>query len=161
MPDKKNEDQTPQKIIDENQKNLIRLPSIEKVSWDISEASLIWDEYKYRHDLIWKHLIRSTIAVIGLITVPYSKTLIPDNSFIVGASILAIGYMIFNTLVLHHEIELFEKIKERHRRRQNFYFRSHEKSKHIPSWSSILFYTYLIFLTLLVFIVSVNNLLHV
>jgi hypothetical protein len=28
-----------------------------------SEASPVWDEYKYRHDLIWRHLIRSTVAI--------------------------------------------------------------------------------------------------
>ena len=38
---------------------------------DTDEANLLWDEYKYRHDLIWRHLIRSTLALVALVTVRY------------------------------------------------------------------------------------------
>jgi len=64
----------------------------------LEEARLIWDEYKYRHDLIWKHLIRSTIAVIALLTVAYSTALRVDSQLVRVASILAIIYITSTSL---------------------------------------------------------------
>jgi hypothetical protein len=86
------------------------------------EASLLWDEYKYRHDLIWKHLIRSTIAVIALVTVPYSDSFEKNSLFIVSAAILAIGYTIFTAFVISAELKLLRPIKVLHRKRQQYYF---------------------------------------
>ena len=95
-----------------------------KISLD--EARLIWDEYKYRHDLIWKHLIRSTIAVIALLTVAYSTALNDVGPQLIrAASILAIIYIIFNYFVLNKELELLKNIKMLHRQRQNDLYKLH------------------------------------
>ena len=91
----------------------------------LEEAHLIWDEYKYRHDLIWKHLIRSTIAVIALLTVAYSTALKVDSQLVKVASILAILYIIFNFFVLNKELELLGNIKRLHRQRQRDLYKLH------------------------------------
>jgi len=91
----------------------------------LEEAHLIWDEYKYRHDLIWKHVIRSTIAVIALLTVSYSTALEADPQLIRVASLLAIFYIIFNFFVLNKELELLKNIKMLHRQRQNDLYKLH------------------------------------
>ena len=91
----------------------------------LEEARLIWDEYKYRHDLIWKHLIRSTIAVIALLTVAYSTALRVNEQLIQVASILAILYIIFNFFVLNKELELLKNIKILHRQRQRDLYKLH------------------------------------
>ncbi|WP_297692797.1 hypothetical protein [uncultured Eudoraea sp.] len=83
------------------------------------EGSLLWDEHKYRHDLIWKHLIRSTVAVIALVIVTYSKNLSIDKILILLASVLAIGYVIFTYVVIKKELVLFRNIELLHRKRQN------------------------------------------
>ena len=86
------------------------------------EANLVWDEYKYRHDLIWKHSIRSTVAVLALVTVPYSTAFATDALFVSCASILAIGYTAFTFFVVQRELQLLEPIRELHRRRQRTLF---------------------------------------
>ena len=60
------------------------------------EANLVWDEYKHRHDLIWRHLIRSTVAVIALITVSYSDKIGSDRNLYTFAALLAVIYTIFS-----------------------------------------------------------------
>ncbi len=91
----------------------------------IDEANLIWDEYKYRHDLIWKHLIRSTTAVVALLTVPFLKNLDVDAFLIAAAFFIAIGYAAFTRWILDSELNLFEQVKERHRKRQRNLFGLH------------------------------------
>jgi hypothetical protein len=96
------------------------------------EADLIWDEYKYRHDLIWKHMIRSTIAVIGLVTFPFTKEYTLGQfehsfkflEFISGALII---FIIFNTWVINREISLLNEIKLVHRIKQNLKFDIHKR----------------------------------
>ena len=129
-----------------------------------SEGSLVWDEYKYRHDLIWKHLIRSTIAVIILVTVPYSTTLKSETLFNLGASVLAIGYIIFTIIVLKGELRLYKIIADIHGKRQHYLFTLHqlinsaEHGKVRRNGFSVKVYTYLGFLTVVVFVASFVNL---
>jgi hypothetical protein len=92
----------------------------------IEEGSLIWDEYKYRHDLIWKHLIRSTLAVFALIVVPYSSNLNANFALIVVASLLAIGYIVFTYFIIRKELKLYISIKKLHRIRQGWLFGLHK-----------------------------------
>ena len=87
------------------------------------EANLLWDEYKYRHDLIWKHVIRSTVAVIILITVPYSTDLIYDKYLVGGASVAAVLYLCHTLWVIYREHELLVNVKNLHRQRQRHYLR--------------------------------------
>lgn len=91
------------------------------------EAALLWDEYKYRHDLIWKHLIRSTIAVVILITVPYSTDLIQDEYLVGGSSIAALIYLCHTFLVILRENKLLENVKDLHRKRQMHYLKLPQK----------------------------------
>lgn len=93
------------------------------------EGSLIWDEYKYRHDLIWKHLIRSTVAVFALVVVPYSTKLDTDLTLIVAASLLAMGYLCFTFFVIGRELQLYIHIKDLHRKRQHWLYGLHEPDK--------------------------------
>lgn len=82
------------------------------------ESSLLWDEYKYRHDLIWKQVIRSVIAVIGLITLPLYKEFKNEPVFIIGGSLLVVFYMAFNFIIIGAELKLLDQVKDGHRKRQ-------------------------------------------
>lgn len=93
---------------------------------DHEEGALIWDEYKYRHDLIWKHIIRSTVFVLALVVVPYSSKLNADEVLISVASLMAIGYVAFTYFVIHKELTLYIQIKKLHRKRQNRIFKLHK-----------------------------------
>lgn len=91
------------------------------------KTAQIWDEYKYRHDLIWKHLIRSTLAVIALITVQYSSTLTVSNDplLVIIAPILAVAYILFTWRVVEKEIKLYSQIKVLHRLGQSINYNLH------------------------------------
>lgn len=93
----------------EQEKNLLKL----------EEGSLLWDEYKYRHDLIWKHLIRSTVVVVTLLTVQFLAEYRGNTFVILVAFFLAIGYTLFTYYVIREELVIFNKIKDKHRERQN------------------------------------------
>jgi hypothetical protein len=88
------------------------------------EGGLIWDEYKYRHDLVWKHLIRSTLALVALVTVRYSKdfNLDPAGPFVTFAWFAALGYWFVTLVVIEPELRLLAKIRNLHRKRQNHCF---------------------------------------
>jgi hypothetical protein len=115
-------------------------------------ADLIWDEYKYRHDLIWKHLIRSTIAVIGSISLLFSDDVNFDAEafgipFFQVLSILIILYVLFTWFVIYRELILFDNIKRIHRRFQNRDLpqKIHEDKKTVihekePKWYEKLFW---------------------
>lgn len=96
------------------------------------EANLIWDEYKYRHDLVWRHLIRSTVAVIALITVSYSTEFKDDIVLFIISALLAVIYTVFSFIVLNSELALYEKIKVLHRQRQNHLYKLHTGEKPLP-----------------------------
>jgi hypothetical protein len=86
------------------------------------EGNLLWDEYTYRHDLIWRHLIRSTLVLVALVTVTYSKAF-NLTIWVVGiAWIVAVGYWLITLLAIEPELQLYIKIKNLHRERQNHYF---------------------------------------
>ena len=83
-----------------------------------NEANLIWDEYKYRHDLIWRQMIRSTVAVIALITVSYSTSFEGNKPLFLIAAGLAVGYSIFNIFIVHSELEHYHRVRDKHASRQ-------------------------------------------
>ncbi|WP_186755144.1 hypothetical protein [Echinicola salinicaeni] len=99
------------------------------------EASLIWDEYKYRHDLIWKHMIRSTIAVIGSITLPFTKSYLLENSaksypLLIMLSVALLIYVLYTVLIVNKEINILNTIKEIHRSDQHIKFGAHSEYVH-------------------------------
>jgi hypothetical protein len=92
---------------------------------DAGEGNLLWDEYKYRHDLIWRHLIRSTLALVVLVTVRYSTAFKLTVWLGIVAWVVAFGYWLVTILAVEPELQLYLKIKNLHRKRQNHYFDLH------------------------------------
>jgi hypothetical protein len=92
--------------------------SSKKAITETDEGNLVWDEYKYRHDLIWRHLIRSTLALVALITIGYSNAFRATNAMVALASVTAVGYAIITFLAVEPELRILQKIKQLHRSRQ-------------------------------------------
>lgn len=97
----------------------------------VDEADLIWDEYKYRHDLIWKHLIRSTTAVVALLTVQFINEFDGDPFLIFASFVIAIGYTAFTIWILGPELDLLNQVKEEHRKRQRILYPSMHKDDRV------------------------------
>ncbi|NMM47698.1 hypothetical protein [Marinigracilibium pacificum] len=96
------------------------------------EHELIWDEYKYRHELIWKHMIRSSVIIIGIIILPFSKDFLQDKIvqtpwLLIFLGVASIIYILFTFHVINKELLLFEEIKIVHRRKQFLKFGIHKK----------------------------------
>jgi hypothetical protein len=92
--------------------------SSKKAITDPDEGNLVWDEYKYCHDLIWRHLIRSTLALVALMTIGYSTAFSAPNNMVALAAVTAVGYAIITFLALEPELRILQKIKQVHRSRQ-------------------------------------------
>ena len=99
----------------------VEYPNYEKLG-SADEGNLVWDEYKYRHDLIWRHLIRSTLALVGLVTVRYSTAFQPTLSLVIFAWVVALGYWALTFLVIEPELRLLTRIRNLHRERQKLCF---------------------------------------
>jgi hypothetical protein len=76
----------------------------------------IWDEYKYRHGLVWAAVYKVSAAVVALAVLPYVK---PDLSKALGyrmlvPSILGTALAAFGIWVVRNELRLFAESKIAH-----------------------------------------------
>ncbi len=87
----------------------------------LEQCKYLWDEYKYRHDLIWQRIFRFTTAVVLISIIPYVQQDIAHRlgNWILIAPLLASILAGFVLLVMWNELELFGKIKHAYRRQQN------------------------------------------
>jgi len=81
----------------------------------------LWEEYKYRHDLIWQRIFRFTTAVVLLSIIPYVQRDVARmlGAWILIAPALATILAIFVLVVMRNELKLFGNIKTAYRREQN------------------------------------------
>jgi hypothetical protein len=80
----------------------------------VQTATALWNEYKHRHDLIWRIVFQVTTAAVILSVVPYlapQKVLKWLEGWIVAAPVLAFVLMVFAMVVVDHELDLLEKIR--------------------------------------------------
>jgi len=87
----------------------------------LKQCQYLWEEYKYRHDLIWQRIFRFTTAVVLISIIPYVQQKIADllGPWILIAPLLATILAGFVLIVMRNELELFGKIKTAYRRQQN------------------------------------------
>jgi len=81
----------------------------------------IWDEYKYRHDLLWKKIHQFTIIMVFLGAAPHSAFTLEQSgkNLIQLLPIIGTLFGIFGIFVLKNELSLFMKIKNTYRGLQN------------------------------------------
>ena len=84
------------------------------------EASLIWDEYKYRHQHCWNTIFKLTGSAVGLGLVPYLDTTLQKGLgyWLLSPPLLAIALIGFGMLRFRHELRLLDQVKSVHRERQ-------------------------------------------
>ena len=117
----------------------------ERAKLDMEQAKMLWDEYKYRHDLIWKNIYKVTAASVALSAVPYAKTL--SNNFdtslylLLIPPLLAVILTVAAFVVMKRELDLFWSIKKKYREFQNSKLKlgiNHGQDYRllVPSWLS-------------------------
>lgn len=88
------------------------------LSWQREDAEFIWDEYKYRHQHIWKLIFQITTAVIAVSIVPYisNETIVHTlRWFIAVLPGVGAGIVFFGWTRLSKEICAMDELKKRHR----------------------------------------------
>jgi hypothetical protein len=104
-----------------------KFPSLQKYIMDnstnlnnkditIEKADLVWDIYKYRHDLCWRLLFQTVIAVVFVSVAPYINE---DVTLALGWWILVspgVGVVltVLSVVRLLTELDLWKEIKDGH-----------------------------------------------
>ena len=83
---------------------------------NIEKATLIWDEYKYRHEHCWKLLFQITAAVVIVSVAPYTneKVAMALGNCIILLPLLGIILTAFSYLRVKKELALWKDIRDRH-----------------------------------------------
>ena len=83
---------------------------------NIEKATLIWDEYKYRHEHRWKLLFQITAAVVIVSVAPYTneKVAMALGNRIILLPLLGIILTAFSCLRVKKELALWKDIRDRH-----------------------------------------------
>jgi len=102
-----------------------------KSTFDRDDAEFIWDEYKYRHGLIWKLIFQITTAVIAVSTIPYILTRDQEEKigyFIIALPIIGLFLTIFSIFRINKECYVMEQLKRKHREFHKSYNITYEES---------------------------------
>ena len=115
---------------------------------DNDEATLIWNEYQYRHEHCWKTIFKLTGAAVLLGVVPYldfqnARAL---GLWLISPPSLAVALILFAILRMRRELSLLSQVRGVHRERQRglhgFTFpktRLGSFSQHVTAYLWILF----------------------
>jgi hypothetical protein len=118
----------------------------------LRRAEHLWNEYQYRHDLVWNLVFRLTAAVVVLAIIPYTQETVMNEIgiWILAPPILGVGLAIFGWLRVHHELILLNHIRNLYRPLQDSLFYDFHGDK--KSWFGAYVRAYLGFLIVLALI---------
>ncbi len=88
----------------------------------LQKAGLLWEEYKYRHDLLWRITFQITVASVVLAIVPYTGS--PEDLGIAALAppLLAVGLVVLGIVVVLVERKLFQPVRNEYWRLQEDLF---------------------------------------
>lgn len=117
----------------------------------VSKFESLWEEYKYRHDLIWQRTFTFTTAITLISIIPYIRPEIARllQNWILIAPLLALLLAGFGLLVMLNELILFGKIKLEYREQQNKLLGKKLHELKNWSWFSLFVTVYFVALLLL------------
>ena len=98
---------------------------------NLERAGYLWQEYQYRHDLIWKLLFRITFIAVLLTITPFTiSTSIRDrvDGWLTLLPILAILLVVGSWRLLVTEFQLFQPIDKLYR-----WYRERALEQYLPS----------------------------
>lgn len=86
----------------------------------IEPAKLIWDEYKYRHEHVWKLIFQITVAVVVVSIIPYSQVHVGEKlrELVVVLPVIGLALTLIGLARLSGELRILEKVRARHRQLQ-------------------------------------------
>jgi len=86
----------------------------------LEKAKLLWEEYRYRHELCWKLVFQTTAAVVIILIIPFTKTDIVKviHYWIIAVPLIALAFLLLIYKCLTRELLLLRKIRIEHRELQ-------------------------------------------
>jgi hypothetical protein len=96
--------------MDESARNSTSLLAVER-------AKYLWEEYRYRHDLIWRLLFRMTAAAVLLSIAPFTIDDLAKETagdWVNALPALALALVAISWVVLLFELKLFNPINREH-----------------------------------------------
>jgi hypothetical protein len=80
------------------------------------DPQLVWDEYKYRHDLCWRLIFQITVGAILIYVVPYIERDVATRleCWMVALPAIGIVFVGFGWLRLRTEQDLLVRLRKEH-----------------------------------------------
>lgn len=99
----------------------------------LSLLAVLWDEYRYRHDMIWKLVFRVTAVAAGLTVAPFlvdesTRALVSD--WLIALPMLAMAVVLLGFSALPAEFDALDRVKHAYRCSQDRYYESKEWTPH-------------------------------
>lgn len=93
------------------------------MKWE-KELPYLWDEYQYRHDLVWRVALRLTFVVASLSVIPYvnDSLTMKMGLFMLVPPGIAVVLAILGSAVIGNEYRLLVMVKKAYRRLQKDFF---------------------------------------
>jgi hypothetical protein len=115
----------------------------------LRRADHLWNEYQYRHDLVWNLVFRLTAAVVVLSIIPYTQETVVSkiHGWILAPPILGVGLAVFGLLRVDRELRQLNHVRNLYRPLQDSLFYDFHKGK--TSWFGAFVRTYIIVLIML------------
>jgi hypothetical protein len=116
-------------------------------------AEHLWNEYQYRHDLVWNLVFRLTAAVVVLAIIPYTQETVMHEigRWILAPSMLGVMLAIVGFFRVDSELRLLNHIRNLYRPLQDSLFYDFHRDK--KSWFGAYVRTYI---GVLVVLASIN-----
>jgi hypothetical protein len=81
------------------------------------DPELVWDEYKYRHDLCWRLVFQITAAVVTLNVIPYIEEHVAAelDYWILALPAIGLALALIGRERLRREQDILDRVRCRHR----------------------------------------------
>ena len=102
----------------------------------VDALKMLWEEYRYRHELCWRVPIQTTAAAVILSTLPYAQSQVVS---VLGRTILLVPLFgvvltLFVMSVMARELERLSALRDRYRELQSPVLGVRPAPKSRPSW---------------------------
>src|SRR5215210_9062019 len=98
---------------------------------EVAKAQVLWSEYQYRHDLIWRVVFQITTAAVVLSVIPYvaKQSLVNDlGRLILLAPGTALGLIVFSAMLIINEMRILGRLRPVYRALQEKLYKQYDSS---------------------------------
>lgn len=105
----------------ENEQNGVDTDSGQSDPALLDKLTYLWQEYEYRHTLVWNLIFRFTAAIVLVSIVPYVQIALVRTipEVVLLAPLIAMFLALFSIPVMKKELELLSRVRNIYRKWQN------------------------------------------